>query len=244
MQGYKYKDKFLGTKIASELILEIFDKQLKVSRKEIVKKVKELHCRRGGFLNSDTKDYNAVSNGLDRLKWEDPPKVTNRGHTGFWTIDSNGLEESAAKYFLHRIHEHTFGVRRRVILMCTVLMTRAITHDNSKYSESELDGHISQTDEMRGIKYGTDAYYAIKKKYEPLSAEHFANNRHHPEHHPNGIDDMTLVDVIEMLCDWLTGSEDTGTPVERSLEINEERYRISPQLMKVLKNTIRDFDLE
>ena len=247
---YKYKDKSLTGKIASELILEIFDKRSKVPRKEIVEKVKELHRSRGGLLNTPTKDYTAVANGLECLRRKDPPKVTNRGHRSFWTIDgnglidSNGLEESAAKYFLHRIHEHTFGVRRRVILMCTALMARAITHDNSKYSESELDGHISQTDEMRGIKYGTDAYYAIKKKYESLSVEHFANNRHHPEHHPNGIDDMTLVDVIEMLCDWLTGSEDTGTPVERSLEINEERYRISPQLMKVLKNTVRDFDLE
>ena len=53
---------------------------------------------------------------------------------------------------------------------------------------------------------------------------------------------MNLVDVIEMLCDWLTGSENTGTPVERSLEINEKRYNVSPQLMNLLRNTIRDFD--
>ena len=152
------------------------------------------------------------------------------------------MKESTTKSFLLRIHDHTFGVRSRVTRICTALMTRAITHDNSKYSENELDDHISMAEEMDGIKYGTDAYYAIKRKYETLSAEHFANNRHHPEHHPNGLNDMNLVDVIEMLCDWLTGSENTGTPVERSLEINEKRYNVSPQLMKLLRNTIRDFE--
>ena len=49
---YKYKDKFLSGEIVSELILETFDKQLRVSRQEIVKKVKELHRSRGGLLNS------------------------------------------------------------------------------------------------------------------------------------------------------------------------------------------------
>ena len=154
------------------------------------------------------------------------------------------LKESTTKSSMLRIQDHISGVRRRVTLVCTALMNHAIIHDNSKYSEQELNAHISMADEMDGIKYGTDTYYAIKQKYESLSAEHFANNRHHPEHHPNGIDDMNLVDVIEMLCDWLTGSENTGTPVERSLEINEKRYHVSPQLMKLLKNTIRDFDLE
>ena len=154
------------------------------------------------------------------------------------------MKESITKSSMLRIQDHISGVRRRVTLVCAALINRAITHDNSKYSEKELNAHISMGDEMNGIKYGTDAYYAIKRKYESLSVEHFANNRHHPEYHPNGIDDMTLVDVIEMLCDWLTGSENTGTPVERSLEINEERYNISPQLMKLLRNTIRDLDLE
>lgn len=154
------------------------------------------------------------------------------------------MKESTTKSSMLRIQNHISGVRRRVTLVCTALMNRAITHDNSKYSEKELNAHISMTDEMDGVKYGTDTYYAIKRRYESLSAEHSANNRHHPEHHPNGIDDMNLVDVIEMLCDWLTGSENTGTPVERSLEINEEHYNVSPQLMNLLRNTIRDFDLE
>ena len=233
----RYVGEYLTAKIASELILELFDKRSKVPRQEIVKKVKERHRSRGGSPNLPSKDYTAVAGGLERLRrLEDPPKVTNRGHRGFWTIDSDGLKEladsdglkeSATKFSLLRVRDHIFGVSQRLTRFCTVLMTRAITHDNSKYSESELDDHISMAVEMDGIQYGTDTYYAIKRKYESLSAQHFANNRHHPEHHHNGIDDMNLVDVIEMLCDWLTGSENTGTPVERSLEINEERYNVS-----------------
>ena len=42
----------------------------------------------------------------------------------------------------------------------------------------------------------------IDTKFKPAIDHHYANNRHHPEHWPNGINDMTLMDLIEMLADW------------------------------------------
>lgn len=152
--------------------------------------------------------------------------------------------ETTAKSGMLEIHTHIAGVSKRVLNVCAALMDRAVTHDASKYSEKELDAHLAKIIDANGITYGTDAYYKINKKYEALRAEHFANNRHHPEHHPNGIDDMDLVDVIEMLCDWLMASENTGTAVERSLAINEQRYNISPQVMQLLRNTIRNLNLD
>jgi hypothetical protein len=35
----------------------------------------------------------------------------------------------------------------------------------------------------------------------PALKHHYENNRHHPEHFKNNIDDMNLIDLIEMLCD-------------------------------------------
>ena len=77
------------------------------------------------------------------------------------------MKESTTKSSMLRIQDHISGVRRRVTLVCTALMNRAITHDNSKYSEKELNAHISMADEMDGIKYGTDVYYAIKRNMNP-----------------------------------------------------------------------------
>jgi len=41
----------------------------------------------------------------------------------------------------------------------------------------------------------------------PAIEHHYKNNRHHPEHFNNGIDEMNLVDLIELLCDWKAASE-------------------------------------
>ena len=97
---YKYKDKFLSGEIVSELILETFDKQLRVSRQEIVKKVKELHRSRGGLLNSAPKDYTAIAYGLDLLRLAYPPKAYNQPK-GFWHINSTGVDTDSPKYRLY-----------------------------------------------------------------------------------------------------------------------------------------------
>jgi hypothetical protein len=56
---------------------------------------------------------------------------------------------------------------------------------------------------------------------------------------------MTLVDVMEMLVDWKAASErhDDGD-IERSLEINEDRFGLSPQLVAILYNTITEYLLD
>jgi hypothetical protein len=53
---------------------------------------------------------------------------------------------------------------------------------------------------------------------------HDAHNRHHPEFFgEDGVDGMTLVDVIEMLADWKAASErhDDGD-LAKSLEIDRQ----------------------
>ncbi len=68
---------------------------------------------------------------------------------------------------------------------------------------------------------------------------HYAQNRHHPEHYKNGIDDMTLVDLVEMLCDWKAATlKHNDGNILRSLEINSKRFNMSPQVYNILKNTV------
>jgi hypothetical protein len=69
---------------------------------------------------------------------------------------------------------------------------------------------------------------------------HYRENSHHPEHYENGVDDMDLLDVIEMLCDWMAAvSRMKDGDIEKSIEINADRFGISEQLKSILINTIR-----
>jgi len=69
-------------------------------------------------------------------------------------------------------------------------------------------------------------------------AHHYAHNRHHPEHFPDGINGMTLMDLVEMLADWKAATErhDDGS-LARSLGIQQDRFGITHQLAQILTNT-------
>ena len=56
------------------------------------------------------------------------------------------------------------------------------------------------------------------------------------------VNGMSLFDVLEMLMDWKAATErmKDGGDIHRSLEINTERFKISPQLASILANTIRE----
>lgn len=50
---------------------------------------------------------------------------------------------------------------------------------------------------------------------------------------------MTLIDLLEMLCDWKASSErHTDGDIYRSIEINQSRFGYSDELKTILKNTI------
>ena len=84
----------------------------------------------------------------------------------------------------------------------------------------------------------------LRERLLPASVHHRKKNRHHPEHFENGIDGMNLIDIIEMIVDWRSASDRVpGDSIRKSLPILEERYKISPQLLKIIENTLEDFKM-
>ena len=67
MQVYKHKNKTLTGKVAADLILELFNGQTDVPRREIREKVTELHISQEGLPESSPTAF-PVTSGLDRLK--------------------------------------------------------------------------------------------------------------------------------------------------------------------------------
>lgn len=56
-----------------------------------------------------------------------------------------------------------------------------------------------------------------------------------------GLEGMTLIDLIEMFCDWKAASERHATgDVLKSVEINVKRFNIGYQLRQILINTAKE----
>jgi hypothetical protein len=118
---------------------------------------------------------------------------------------------------------------------------RRYAHDLSKLGPVEKPLFDEYTPKLAKMTYGSGEYTAALHHLGPALKHHYAHNRHHPEHFENGIDDMTLIDLIEMLCDWKAATErHNDGDIFKSLIHNAKRFGISEQLAKILENTVRD----
>jgi len=134
---------------------------------------------------------------------------------------------------------HISRVRQLMENMAGEILLRSGEHDKSKLENPEKATFDEVTPLLRGLTYGSPEYNESLAKMKPALDHHYAENRHHPEHFKNGINDMNLVDIMEMLCDWKAATErHADGDIAKSLEINKGRFVMSDQLVGVLKNTV------
>lgn len=119
------------------------------------------------------------------------------------------------------------------------LLNRAEDHDSSKLDSPEMEIFAEYTPKLRSLTFGSEEYKDCLKEMNIAIEHHYANNRHHPEHFRDGINDMNLIDILEMLCDCKAASErqDNGN-IRTSLEKIATRFGIEPQLQRILENTV------
>lgn len=134
----------------------------------------------------------------------------------------------------HRIDVHT--LLNKVI---TILNERGINHDISKYSKEERE--IFQSIVFTDVEYGTDAYYNRLNLLKTATDHHYKINSHHPEYYKNGIKDMNLIDIIEMLCDWISAAKNYNKvgDVYKSIDIGQQRFGYDNILKNIFLNTIK-----
>lgn len=128
---------------------------------------------------------------------------------------------------------------RNLLNRCAIdLLVRGERHDQSKLESPEVAAFTEYTDKLATCTYGSDEYKGYLSGMKPALDHHYANNPHHPEHWKNGVNDMSLLDVIEMLCDWKAASErHNDGNIRKSIEVNANRFGLSPQLVAILENT-------
>ena len=137
--------------------------------------------------------------------------------------------------------EHINSVQTNIIAFITLMNQRLLVHDQSKLTSPEVEAFDEWTPKLAKLEYGSEEYDASLEELKPALQHHYAKNSHHPEHYENGINEMTLMDVVEMLCDWKAATERMHDGnIRKSLTINKKRFSISPQLYKILENTVKE----
>ena len=139
----------------------------------------------------------------------------------------------------HETYKHIKFVEAYMRKLAYHLIDRGIVHDLSKTRDPEISIFIKYTPKLAGTTYGSDEYKQYLAEMKPALDHHYAKNRHHPEHHLNGIRGMNLIDIIEMVCDWKAATlRHNDGDIIKSIEINQKRFNFSDDLAFIITNTI------
>ena len=141
--------------------------------------------------------------------------------------------------------KHIEKVRKYIRFLTDKLTTRGVNHDASKLQSPEVELFTEFTPKLAELEYNSEEYKECLHQLKPALEHHYATYRHHPEHFENGINDMNLIDLCEMIADWKAASErhNTGNLI-KSIEINAKRFNIDAQLKQILLNTAKLYDEE
>jgi ribosomal protein L40E len=137
--------------------------------------------------------------------------------------------------------EHILAVQGTLGAVSNQIRCRGKNHDRSKLTTEELP-HFAVAENLKKLKYGSREYTKALAGLKPALTHHYKANRHHPEHFMDGIVDMNLVDIIEMVCDWHCAAMRHGEDhnIFKSINHNRMRFHIHHQLACILWNTAID----
>lgn len=137
--------------------------------------------------------------------------------------------------------KHIHTVREGLYAIILELEERIKLHDLSKLQSPEQEIFGKYHELLAQTDYNSEDYTQLLEKVKPAIDHHYSKNRHHPEYHANGVNDMNLVDIMEMLVDWKSSSDrNKNGNLRISIDKNAERFNISPQLKQILINTLKE----
>lgn len=136
-------------------------------------------------------------------------------------------------------YEHKGQVAGLVLGVAADLTRRAAVHDDSKLQEPERACFDEYTEKLADTTYDSPEYREHLKGMQVGLDHHYSVNDHHPEHHPGGVGDMNLIQIMEMLCDWIAATRrHADGDIHRSIDQNAERFGYGEELRCMLHNTV------
>lgn len=158
-------------------------------------------------------------------------------------VHTEPTAEEMAAYFKDT-NDHISKVQAHMMDAVDNLQVRYLTHDMTKYSEIESKIYAKVVPLFKGKTYGTPEHKAVGDMLGPAWEHHLRHNDHHPQHHINGINDMSLMSIIEMICDWkAAGSRDPNQDFRKSFSLNCEKYGADAQLTNIIMNTAEELGM-
>lgn len=173
---------------------------------------------------------------------------------------------------LRLVAEHIRRVQGHMHLVTTLLGMRAVIHDQSKYNPEELGLVLGKPSFDKYEYMSTEERAALAGVKESLKHHYKANSHHpehfvtyecgacfkeYPAEmnlhkcpdcgydileQPLGVKGMSLLDLLEMACDWKAASETSGknSSFAGSIEFGKERWKLSAEMVRILENTGRE----
>lgn len=146
-------------------------------------------------------------------------------------------EQEIKTAIVFKTMRHIETVRNFLNAVIYDILRRSEEHDQSKLQSPEIEILEEFTPALKDAVFGSEEYDAILDAMNVGVTHHYCCNAHHPEHYKHGINDMNLIDLIEMLCDWKAAGLRHGGDLFKSIEVNQTKYRYSDELKTILKNT-------
>lgn len=140
-------------------------------------------------------------------------------------------------------YQHIHLVQKFMGILIANLQQRQLIHDQSKLVSPEVEAFDKFTPLLAASTYGSEEYKGFLEAMRPALEHHYANNSHHPEHRPEGIKGMSLLDIVEMLCDWKAATlRHHDGDIRKSIEINQKRFGYGDELKQILLNTLKEIE--
>jgi hypothetical protein len=135
--------------------------------------------------------------------------------------------------------KHIQDVRCILNKVISDICRRQAEHDASKLRSPEAEAFNEYTPKLKGTTYGSEEYKRFLADMKPALDHHYAHNSHHPEHYRDGIRGMNLLDVVEMLCDWLAATKrHADGDIRKSIAFNQKRFGYTDELKSIFLNTL------
>lgn len=139
-----------------------------------------------------------------------------------------------------KTYEHIREIQTILMKAIGLLQQRLLKHDASKLESPEVEVFDEFTPKLAASTYLSTEYEEFRRAMKPALDHHYATNPHHPEHYPNGVKDMTLVDLMEMLSDWMASSRrHNNGNILTSIQKNQDRFGYGDELKQILLNTVK-----
>ena len=153
--------------------------------------------------------------------------------------DDKIILDHSALTTIQNIVKHKKSVKKRMLYLAEEIAKRAEKHDDSKLRPPEVNWLIQMDKEPR-VEYGSPEYFEKMKRWDKFFKHHYKNNSHHPAHYnEQGIYGMTIVDLVEMMCDVISYvSELHVYQAAKIIKEQKERFDIDEGITQILINTL------